>query len=366
MRILLPLILLAIDLILLNPSSIAQSKNNGINSNISRSIDEILQSYDSIGSPGASVLVYEKGKVIYANGYGIKNGTTGEKVTSSTCFRLASLTKQFTAMCILQLYQQGKLSLDSPANKYLDSMPAYTHSITIRNLLTHTSGLVDYEDLIPASQTRQVLDRDCLRLMHATNGLYFTPGSAYRYSNTGYALLALIVQRVSGEDFAGYLRRHIFQPLGMNSTIALEEGKSRVKNRALGHSRSDNGWKITDQSLTSAVLGDGGIYTNVLDYSRWISALLNNKLITDSLQQIAWQRAKLNNGSPVNYGFGWHIDEIRGNFQPHHSGSSIGFRNHILLFPEQQRAIVLLTNRDEANPFLMAQQIADKVWPIRQ
>ena len=366
MRILLPLILLAIDLILMNPSSIAQSKNNAINSNISRSIDEILQTYDSVGSPGASVLVYEKGKVIYAKGYGIKNGTTGEKVTSSTCFRLASLTKQFTAMCILQLYQQVKLSLDSPAYKYLDSMPAYTHSITIRNLLTHTSGLVDYEDLIPASQTRQVLDRDCLRLMHATNGLYFTPGSAYRYSNTGYALLALIVQRVSGEDFAGYLRRHIFQPLGMYSTIALEEGKSRVKNRALGHSRTENGWMVTDQSLTSAVLGDGGIYTNVLDYSRWISALLNNKLITDSLQQIAWQRAKLNNGSPVNYGFGWHIDEIRGSFQPHHSGSSIGFRNHILLFPEQQRAIVLLTNRDEGNPLLLAQQIADIVWPIRR
>jgi len=366
MRILLPLILLAIDLILLNPSSIAQSKNNAINSKISKSFDEILQSYDSIGSPGASLLVYEKGKVIYANGYGIKNGTTGEKVTSSTCFRLASLTKQFTAMCILQLYQQGKLSLDSPAYKYLDSMPAYTHSITIRNLLTHTSGLVDYENLIPASQTRQVLDRDCLRLMHATNGLYFTRGSAYRYSNTGYALLALILQRVSGEDFAGYLRRHIFLPLGMSSTVALEEGKSKVSDRAMGHSRDGDGWKMTDQSVTSAVLGDGGIYTNVVDYSRWIAALLKHRLIPDSLQQLAWRRAKLNNGLPINYGFGWHIDEIRGTFQPHHSGSSIGFRNHVLLFPGEERAILLLTNRDEGDPFLMAQRIADKVWPVRK
>jgi CubicO group peptidase (beta-lactamase class C family) len=201
--------------------------------------------------------------------------------------------------------------------------------------------------------------------MHSTHDLYFTPGSAYRYSNTGYALLALIVHRVSGEDFAGYLRRHIFQPLGMYATIAFEEGKSRVKNRALGHSRTANGWKVTDQSLTSAVLGDGGIYTNVLDYSRWITALLKYRLIPDSMQQVAWQRARLDNGSPVNYGFGWHVDEIRGSFLPHHSGSSIGFRNHILLFPEEQRAIVLLTNRDEGNPFLLAQRIADKVWPVR-
>jgi CubicO group peptidase (beta-lactamase class C family) len=267
-------------------------------------------------------------------------------------------------MCILQLYQKGKLSLDSPAHHYLDSMPSYANAVTIRHLLTHTSGLVDYEDLIPPSQTRQVLDSDCLGLMHATGTLYFKAGSAYRYSNTGYALLALIVQKLSGEDFASYLRNHIFKPLGMSSTVALEEGKTQVSNRALGHSRTTNGWKVTDQSTTSAVLGDGGIYTNVLDYSRWITALLKNKLIPDSLQQMAWQRAKVDSGSQVNYGFGWHIDEIRGSFQPHHSGSSIGFRNHILLFPAQQRAIVLLTNRNEGNPFELAQKIADKVWQI--
>ncbi|MCA6475708.1 MAG: serine hydrolase [Chitinophagaceae bacterium] len=365
MRFFLPLILLAVDFIFLIPNSSAQSRKDAMKSNIAKPIDEILQSYDSIGSPGASVLVYEKGKVIYAQGYGLKNTTTGEKVSTSTCYRLASLTKQFTAMSILQLCQKGKLSLDSPAHNYLDSMPAYTKAITIRNLLTHTSGLVDYEDLIPTAQTRQLSDRDCLRLMHSARELYFIPGSAYRYSNTGYALLALIVQKVSGEDFAGYLRRHIFQPLGMYATIAFEEGKSRVKNRALGHSRTANGWKVTDQSLTSAVLGDGGIYTNVLDYSRWITALLEYRLIPDSVQQVAWQRARLDNGSPVNYGFGWHVDEIRGRFLPHHSGSSIGFRNHILLFPEEQRAVVLLTNRDEGNPFILAQRIADKVWPGR-
>ena len=341
----------------------AQARPTSIDVLTQRKIDSLLQDYRVTGSPGASVLVYEKGRILFAKGYGIKNGTTGEKVNVSTCFRLASLTKQFTAMCILQLSEQGKLSLDSPAHRFLTGLPVYAHGITIRHLLTHTSGLVDYEDLIPASQTKQVLDKDCLELMSTTDHLYFQSGTNYRYSNTGYALLALIVQKVTGKDFAGYLRDHIFRPLGMNSTVALEEGKSKVSDRAMGHSRSGNGWKMTDQSVTSAVLGDGGIYTNITDYARWISAILKYQLISGPLQQEAWLRAKLLNGSAVNYGFGWHVDDFRGEPYPHHSGSSIGFRNHVLLFPDQQRAIVILTNRDEGNPFLLACQITDWVWP---
>jgi CubicO group peptidase (beta-lactamase class C family) len=341
----------------------AQVKRETHHVYMEKRIDSLLKVYQVSGCPGASVLVYEKGRTLFAKGYGIKNITTGKKVNVTSCFRLASLTKQFTAMSVLQLYQAGKLSLDSPAHRYLDSMPVYSHGITLRHLLTHTSGLVDYEDLVPTTQTRQVVDIDCLRLMNATDHLYFQPGSEYRYSNTGYAILALIVQNVSGQDFAGYLRRHIFQPLGMSSTVALEEGKSKVSDRAMGHSRKGDGWKLTDQSVTSAVLGDGGVYTNLIDYSRWITALFAHQLIPDSLQQIAWCRARLNNGLPVNYGFGWHIDEIRNGPQPHHSGSSIGFRNHVLLFPKEQRAVLLLTNRDEGNPFILAQQIADKVWP---
>lgn len=343
---------------------LAQNNKKALNRYQIQKIDSLLSKYDSIGSPGSALLVFEKGQTIYAKGYGAKNITTQEKVSTETCFRLASLTKQFTSLSILQLSQAGKLSLDSPAHKYLDSLPVYAKGITIRHLLTHTSGLVDYEDLIPANQTRQVLDIDCLRLMYSTDHLYFEPGTQYRYSNTGYALLALITEQVSGEDFASYLRNHIFMPLGMKQTIALEEGKTRVTNRAMGHSRSSTGWEITDQSLTSAVLGDGGIYTNIIDYAKWINALFQFRLIPASLQQRAWQRATLLNGTPVNYGFGWHIDDIRDNAYPHHSGSSIGFRNHILLFPDQQRAIVLLTNRNEGNPFELVQQIADYLWPL--
>lgn len=342
----------------------AQGRSLSLNGLMERRIDSLLQSYHVSGNPGAAVLIYEQGEVRMAKGYGIKNSSTAEKVSAQTCFRLASLTKQFTAMSILQLSQAGKITLDSPAHFYLGSLPAYAQGITIRHLLTHTSGLPDYEDLIPAAQKKQVLDMDCLRLLHTTQQLYFEPGTAYRYSNTGYALLALVVAQVSREDFASYLRKHIFKPLGMKHTVALEAGKSNVADRAMGHSRLGDAWQLTDQSITSAVLGDGGIYTNVLDYARWIKALLSHRFISDSLQKVAWQKARLKNGNSVNYGYGWHVDEIRGKSYPHHSGSSIGFRNHILLFPDKERAVVILTNRNEGNPYELALQITDLVWPV--
>jgi CubicO group peptidase (beta-lactamase class C family) len=341
----------------------AQKKPISLSAEQILSINRVMLSYDSALSPGAALLVMDRGKIVLQKSYGLKNRETEALVDATTCFRLASLTKQFTAMCVLQLVQSGKLSLEDPVRTYLDSLPAYTQQIKIRHLLTHSSGLVDYEDLIPASQTQQVLDIDCMRLMGKTDHLYFEPGSEYRYSNTGYALLALIVEKISGEDFATYLQRHIFRPLKMKQTLALEVGKTQVPNRALGHSRSSNGWTVTDQSVTSAVLGDGGIYTNVLDMARWIRAICNFQLIPAALQQQAGSRASLSNGKSIDYGFGWHIEDYRGKAHPYHSGSSIGFRNHILLFPEEERAVIILTNRDEGDPMEPCKKIMDIIWP---
>lgn len=331
-----------------------------------QSIQKIMQAYDSAGSPGAALLVMDRGTIIYQHAFGYKNLATSARVDIGTCFRLASLTKQFTAMCILQLVNAGKLSLDDPIRLYLDSLPDYTENIKVRNLLTHTSGLVDYEDLIPPSQTRQVLDIDCKRLMQATDHLYFQPGTAYRYSNTGFALLALIVQKVSGQDFATYLQQNIFKPLQMNASLALEAGKTTVPNRAMGHSRTTSGWEVTDQSVTSAVLGDGGIYTNVQDMAKWLRAICTYKLIPANLQQQAWSRSMLSTGVPIDYGFGWHVEDFRGKAHPYHSGSSIGFRNHVLLFPESRRAVVILTNRDEGDPMIETKKIMDIIWPVQQ
>ena len=360
-------ICLPVVIILLSATLVAaQQKSIKLSAQQQQSIQQVMQTYDSAGSPGAALLVMDRGNIVYQHAYGFKHLANATRVDITTCFRLASLTKQFTAMCILQLVNAGKLSLDDPIRLYLDSLPAYTENIKVRNLLTHTSGLVDYEDLIPPSQTRQVLDIDCKRLMHTTDHLYFQPGTAYRYSNTGFALLALIVQKVSGQDFATYLQQHIFQPLQMKASLALEAGKSTVPNRAMGHSRTTSGWEVTDQSVTSAVLGDGGIYTNVQDMAKWLRAICNYKLIPASLQQQAWSRAALNSGVPIDYGFGWHVEDFRGKAHPYHSGSSIGFRNHVLLFPEYQRAVIILTNRDEGDPMIETKKIMDIIWPVQQ
>lgn len=324
-----------------------------------KGVDDILLAYQSTNQPGASVLVYKDNKIVFKKGYGLANLDNQELIHPSTNFRLASVTKQFTAMSILLLAQRGKLKLEDPLIKYFSSFPVYGKEIKIKHLLTHSSGLMDYEDLMPANQSIQLHDTNCLQLMYKANGLYFEPGTQYRYSNTGYAILALIVEKITGQDFAVFLKENIFKPLKMKTSVALELGKSNVIKRAMGYSRKDGTWIETDQSLTSAVLGDGGIYTNTLEMTQWIKALWSFKLISPDMQKNAWSRQKLNNGAPIQYGFGWEVEDYKNITHPHHNGSSIGFRNHILLFPEQKLMVILLTNRNEGDPILEARKIAD-------
>ena len=201
-------------------------------------VDEIMQEYADTAAPGASVLVMLDDSVVFARGYGLADIEGREPVTTATHFRLASVTKQFTAMSILMLAEAGRLGLDDPLERYFPDFPGYGGGIRIRHLLTHTSGLVDYEDLIPDTLQRQVLDRDCLDLMHRTDSLYFPPGSAYRYSNTGYAILALVAEQLSGKRFPNLLKDSIFLPLGMATTLARVDEGPPVPHRAYGHSRS--------------------------------------------------------------------------------------------------------------------------------
>ena len=338
--------------------SFASCKSSGMSMK-QKSIDDIMSAYQSSDKPGASVLVFKDDKIIFKKGYGVSNVSTQEKITQNTNFRLASVTKQFTAMSILLLVQKGRLKLEDPLKKYFPSFPVYGKDIKINHLLTHTSGLMDYEDLIPPTQVMQLHDTNCLQLMYKANGLYFTPGAQYKYSNTGYAILALVVEKISGQDFGVFLKENIFKPLKMKYSVAFEEGKSTIPNRAFGYSLNNGSWVETDQSLTSAVLGDGGIYTNTIEMSQWINALWNYKLLGSEMQIQAWTRKKLNSGAPIDYGYGWHIEDYKNITHPHHGGSSIGFRNQLLLFPEQKLMVILLTNRNEGDPINEAHKIAD-------
>src|SRR5260370_21250353 len=238
------------------------------------------------------------------------------------------------------LAKSGKLSLDDPITKYL-ALPAYANAITIRHLLTHTSGLFDYEDLIPPGTTRQLKDSDVLQMLKDDTRSYFPPGTRYRYSNTGYAFLSLIVERVSGKRFADFLSENIFKPAGMNASVALEEGISTVARRAYGYSRADRAWHRTDQSLTSAVLGDGGIYTSTDDLVHWIAWLESGKF------DAALVPATATDDPAVRYGFGWRISEHAGQRVVSHTGETIGFRNALVRFPDRPLAVLLLTNRTD-------------------
>ena len=315
------------------------------------SVDNLMHDYSG-GVPGASVLVVRDGKVVVRKSYGMANLEERIAATPGTNYRLASVTKQFTAAAILMLAKGGKLSLDDPIAKYL-ALPGYANAITVRQLLTHTSGLFDYEDLIPPGTTRQLKDADVLEILKEDNPTYFPPGTRYRYSNTGYAFLALIVERVSGQRFADFLRENIFKPAGMHATVAFEEGISSVSQRAFGYSRSESGWHRSDQSLTSAVLGDGGIYTSIDDLVHWI-AWLDSGEFDEALVP-----ATATDDPTVRYGFGWRISEHAGQRLVWHSGETIGFRNAIVRFPDRHLAVVVLTNRNEGKPYGIAIEIAD-------
>ncbi len=345
-------ILMVVSIILSSCSSISTLSPE-------QSIDLILSEYNSKTVPGASVLVMNNDSIIFKKAYGSANIEENQAVTTITNFRLASVTKEFTAMCILQLQEQGKLSLDDKLFKFFPDFPLYGKDITVRHLLNHTSGLVDYESFVPDSQTVQVLDNDCLELLKKTDSLYFPPGTKYQYSNSGYALLALIVEKTSGKRFADFLKENIFDRVGMPSSVAFENGISTVLNRAYGYSFNNGAWIQTDQSNTSAVLGDGGIYSNVEEMSFWISALWNYKLVSQQTQHLAWSSATLNDGSSIDYGMGWHIETYRGVRHPHHGGSTRGFRNHILVFPDQKFMVIILTNRNQGDPIRQAHAIAD-------
>ena len=235
-------------------------------------VDVLMQRYQG-SVPGVSLLVLRNGKAVVRRSYGFADLERRVAATPQTNYRLASVTKQFTAASVLLLAQQGKLSMSDRLKRWLPSLPPALDSVTIKHLLTHTSGIVDYEDLIPDSATTQVHDLDVLHLLESKDSTYFKPGTNYRYSNSGYALLALIVERASGKRFAAFLHDRIFASLGMNNTVAYEEGFSIVANRAYGYTMKDSAWVRKDQSVTSAVLGDGGIYSSIDDLAKWDAAL---------------------------------------------------------------------------------------------
>jgi CubicO group peptidase (beta-lactamase class C family) len=316
----------------------------------SAQVDQLMSRYTG-DVPGASLLVIEDGKAIVRRGYGYANLEAHIKAGAATNYRLASVTKQFTATCILILKQDGKLGLQDHVRKWLPELPASDDKITVYDLLTHTGGLIDYEDLIPPGRTAQLDDADVLSLIAAQHRLYFQPGSAYRYSNGGYVLLGLIVQRISGMDLAAFMKARIFEPLGMDHTLLYEHHRGpQVTERAYGYSEINGKWTQTDQDTTSATRGDGGVYSSIDDLAKWDAALYTDKPLNADSRRMAFSAHVRTDDPTIEYGFGWRItgDTVW------HSGESMGFRNVIIRWPKQHLAVIILSNRNDPQPYPLA------------
>jgi CubicO group peptidase (beta-lactamase class C family) len=219
--------------------------------------------------------------------------------------------------------------------------------------------MIDYEDVIPPTMTTQLHDADVLKILESQNRTYFETGTSYRYSNSAYALLALIVERASGLSFATFLRDRIFRPLGMTHTVAYEEGISTVANRAFGYTQAEGAWTRTDQSQTSAVLGDGGIYSSIDDLAKWDAALYDERLLRAESLKEAFKPATHTDDPQVEYGFGWRITGET----LWHSGETVGFRNVIVRYPKRHMTVVVLTNRNDPEPYQTALAIARLYLP---
>ncbi|HEX4933071.1 MAG TPA: serine hydrolase domain-containing protein [Gemmatimonadaceae bacterium] len=326
-----------------------------------RVIDSLFARFAAPGMPGASVLVVRHDSVLLRASFGLADVEGKLAATPATNYRLASLTKQFTATAILLLARDGKLSIDAPVRDFLPELPAYARDVTIRHLLTHTSGLWDYEAFVPDTQQRQVHDLDALALVRAhAESLYFAPGTSWRYSNTGYALLALIVERVSGERFGDVLRARVFVPLGMHDTYAHEEGRTQVPRRAWGYTVHRDTVARTDQSNTSAVLGDGGVYSSIDDLARWHASLSHAPIVGDSAWRASTTPFVLRDGTATEYGFGWFIEQYKGRRRLRHHGETRGFTNWVARYPDDGVTIIVLTNRTDSAPWDLADALADR------
>jgi CubicO group peptidase (beta-lactamase class C family) len=311
-------------------------------------VDALFADFSKPGAPGAAVVVALGDSIVFARGYGLADIEHGAVIGPETAFRLASVTKQFTAAAILALVEDGKLRLDDRLGDLLPDVAAYARAVRVRHLLAHTSGIPDYEPLLGSDDGPQVKDRDVLALLHHANTLYFTPGTSWRYSNSGYALLALIVERVSGERFATFLRHRIFDRAGMPTAVAHEDGVDTVTRRAYGHTQHGDGWRRTDQSRTSAVLGDGGIYASAEELAHWSAALDRHAILSPATFREATTPVTLPSGASTSYGFGWFLDEFFGHRRQRHEGDSIGFRTAIQRYPDARLTVVVLVNRGAA------------------
>jgi CubicO group peptidase (beta-lactamase class C family) len=320
--------------------------------------------------PGIAVGIYSRGQILLAKGYGLANIELNVPVNAETIFQSGSVGKQFISAAIMMLVEEGKIGLDDSIVKYFPDAPQSWQAIRVKNLLSHTSGLSEYETderAGPRGPFYMRLDFTEDELVKKTEALpiEFRPGDKWDYRNTNYMLLGFIIHKVTGMFYADYLKERIFKPLGMSSTRLISEADI-IPNRSSGYEHK--GEIIQNQSWVSPTFNstaDGALYFNVLDIAKWDAALYGTKLLKHSSLDQTWTVFLLSDGKPNegNYGFGWNITSVNGHKQIDHGGAWQGFRCHILRYPDDSISVVVLANADSARPEQFAHVIAGIVNP---
>ncbi|MBP9927318.1 MAG: beta-lactamase family protein [Cyclobacteriaceae bacterium] len=328
-------------------------------------VDKIFAEWNKPDVPGGALGIIKDGKLVYAYGYGLADLEHDVKITPSTVFYIGSVSKQFVTFCILLLEEQGKLNLDDPIQKYFPDFPVYESPLTIRHFIHHTSGVRDYLTLMDL-KGRSYLDHitvdEVYELIKRQSTLNFKPGEQYLYSNSCYFMLGLIVEKVSGEPIRKFAATNIFEPLGMRHTQFYDDNTNIIKNRAFSYAK-DESKKIGFDNLIMRfdLVGSGGVYSTIEDLYLWDQNFYHNTLGKGGQAIIAkiQQDGILNDGKSAGYAFALQNGTYRGLKTVSHSGSLAGYRAQLVRFPEQQFSVIILANRDEADPIAKSYEVAD-------
>jgi CubicO group peptidase (beta-lactamase class C family) len=334
-------------------------------------VDKVFAEWDTISSPGCALAVIKDGQIIYTRAYGMANLDYDIPIKPSTVFMLGSISKQFTAACVLLLQEEGKLSLEDDIRKYIPEMPVYEWPVRIRHLIHHSGGVRDYEMLQhfggELSDQGHHRNDDLLELVARQKGLDFKPGDKYQYSNSGYLLLAVIVERVTGKSLGQFAKERIFEPLGMKKTFIFEDNRAVIKDRAIGYSKKAGGGFEVDESLNEST-GDGGVYTTLDDFFLWDQNFYGSKIGGPDFIRNMLQVGRLNDGSTVGfeyngikyeYASGLTLTKYRGLRTLGHGGAYVGFRAFFLQFPDQKFSIFLMANLGDIDPRGLSEKVAD-------
>lgn len=327
-----------------------------------RAIDAVFADYDKPGSPGCMVGVVRDGRLVFSRGYGRANLEHDVPFTTATVFDIGSTSKQVVAAAIVLLAEDGRLSLDDDIRTHLPEMPDYGTPITIRHLLTHTSGLRDYitlmtlggwqmEDVTTPAQALDVIRRQ--------RGLDFTPDTEFAYSNSGFFLASIVVERVSGKPLGAFAAERIFRPLGMTATRYMDDHTAVVPRRATGYEPREGGFRVSLSNWEQ--LGDGAVQTSIDDLLKWDAMFYSGALGGHRLVEALTTPHRLSTGAPTPYGLGLFVDEYRGVPAVRHGGSWAGYRSELLRFPTERTSVMVLCNLGSADPEDRANRVADIV-----